>query len=128
VAVDRPDGAAIRPAALAEDRAAPQLTAMKADWQKERAAVARRTLSAGLILAALVFPFGASAAIGDHTGTSTPDVIVPETAPAPQTPAYPTPPVGANGIGVASPRAHRQFRNNTAAPRVIAPVIPTFGH
>jgi hypothetical protein len=72
-------------------------------------------------LVVLLAPFGACAAIGDFTGTSSPTVIVPQTTPAPQTPAYPTPPIGTYGAGVFVPQAPRTLRNHTVAPRVVAP-------
>jgi hypothetical protein len=51
-------------------------------------------LKIGAMLIGLAMPLDAFAAIGDLTGTSSPTVIVPQTTPAPQTPAYPTPPIG----------------------------------
>ena len=78
-------------------------------------------LKIGAMLIVLTTPFDAFAAIGDLTGTSSPTVIVPQTTPAPQTPAYPTPPIGTYGAGVIAPRA---LRNHTAAPRVVTPTIP----
>jgi hypothetical protein len=81
-------------------------------------------LKIGAMLIVLTTPFDAFAAIGDLTGTSSPTVIVPQTTPAPQTPAYPTPPIGTYGAGAIVPRASRALRNHTAAPRVVAPAIP----
>jgi hypothetical protein len=78
-------------------------------------------LKFGTVLVVLLAPFGAWAAIGDFTGTSSPTVIVPQTTPAPQTPAYPTPPIGTYGAGAFVPQAPRTLRNHTVAPRVVAP-------
>jgi hypothetical protein len=84
--------------------------------------MAARILKIVAMLVVLAAPFDAFAAIGDLTGTSSPTVIVPQTTPAPQTPAYPTPPVGTYGGGAIAPRI---LRNHTAVPRVVAPTIPS---
>jgi hypothetical protein len=66
---------------------------------------------------------GSSAAyagtIGDFTGTSTPTVITPQMTPAPQTPAYPPPRIGADAgfIYLPAPRAHMHRHSG-------APVTP----
>ncbi len=48
--------------------------------------------------------------IGAHTGTSTPQVIVPQTTPAPQTPAYPPPQIGPVYLGSPVARYHHHWR------------------
>ncbi|WP_158817600.1 hypothetical protein [Methylocapsa sp. S129] len=64
----------------------------------------------------------AASGIGDITGTSTPEVVTPSTTPAPQTPAYPSPPVGSGAPAFpGSPYAAHQ---RMSAPRVVAPVKP----
>jgi hypothetical protein len=80
-------------------------------------------LKFGAALTILFAPFGARAAIGDFTGTSSPTVVIPQTTPAPQTPAYPTPPIGTYGAGAFVPRAPRTLHNHTVAPRVVAPAV-----
>ena len=90
--------------------------------------MAGRILKVGAVLAVVAASYDASAAIGDLTGTSTPTVIIPETTPGPQTPAYPTPPIGTYGAGAVAPRARslRYLRYPAAvprAPRVVAPPI-----
>jgi hypothetical protein len=47
-----------------------------------------------------------AAGIGDYTGTSTPQVIVPQTTFAPQTPAYSAPQIGPTFIGAPGTRFH----------------------
>ena len=81
-------------------------------------------LKIGAMLIGLAMPLDAFAAIGDLTGTSSPTIIVPQTTPAPQTPAYSTPPIGTYGAGAVAPRALRPLRNHTAVPRGVAPTIP----
>jgi hypothetical protein len=44
--------------------------------------------------------------IGDHTGTSTPQVVTPGVIAAPQTPAYPPPPIGPIGGPAVSSYSH----------------------
>jgi len=85
--------------------------------------MASNILKFGAALIVLYAPFGARAAIGDFTGTSSPTVIVPQTTPAPQTPAYPTPPIGTYGAGAFVPQPPRTLRSHTIAPRVVAPAI-----
>jgi hypothetical protein len=47
--------------------------------------------------------------IGDYTGTSTPQVITPGVVAAPQTPAYPPPPIGSDiGPAVSSYSHYRE--------------------
>jgi hypothetical protein len=47
--------------------------------------------------------------IGDYTGTSTPQVITPGVIAAPQTPAYPPPPIGSDiGPAVSSYSHYRE--------------------
>jgi hypothetical protein len=82
----------------------------------------------GVALIIVAVPFEALAAIGDLTGTSSPTVVVPQTTPAPQTPAYPTPPIGAYGGWAIAPHVSRAWRSHPTAPRVVAPTIPAIRH
>ena len=73
--------------------------------------------------AALLIAFTASGVtlagadgIGSYTGTSTPQVIVPQTTPAPQTPAYPSPPIGPNYLGAPVARFHHHHWRAPARP------------
>jgi hypothetical protein len=75
-------------------------------------------LKCGALLIALIAPVETRA---EDNNTSPPTVIVPQTTPAPQTPAYPPPPVGANAFGVVAPRASGSVRS---APHVVAPANP----
>ena len=75
-----------------------------------------RILTFGAALIALAIPVEVFAAAGDLTESSPPVVVVPQTTPAPQTPAYPTPPIGTYGVGAVAPR----FLRHTA-PHVVAP-------
>jgi hypothetical protein len=52
-----------------------------------------RTCILAVALVALS-PVASYAQVGNSSGISPPMVIVPQTTPAPQTPAYPTPPIG----------------------------------
>jgi hypothetical protein len=52
------------------------------------------------LLIALIAPLGAYA---EDDNTSPPGVVVPQTTPAPQTPAFPSPPIGANNFAPAAP-------------------------
>jgi hypothetical protein len=61
--------------------------------------MANAHLRCGALLVGLLASTAALAAIGDFTGTSTPTVIIPPSTPAPQTPAYPSPPIGTVGPG-----------------------------
>jgi hypothetical protein len=75
-----------------------------------------------LLAAALLIGLSSTAAdagaIGDFTGTSTPTVVTPQMTPAPQTPAYPPPRIGADAgyIYLPAPRAH--LHHHSAAPQV----------
>jgi hypothetical protein len=79
-------------------------------------------LKSGLAAVALLAPIAGQAAngIGSVTGTSTPEVVTPQTSPAPQTPAYPQPPIGTEqGLIIApAPAGH------AAPPRVVMPAKP----
>ena len=73
------------------------------------------------LLVALAAPIAAHAQIGNFTGTSTPTVVTPQTSPAPQTPAQPTLPPGANGPSVGVNGGLSAAHNHVAAPRVVTP-------
>jgi hypothetical protein len=73
--------------------------------------------------AALLIAFSVSGAtlsaadgIGGFTGTTTPQVIVPQTTPAPQTPAYPSPPIGPVFIGPPVARFHHHHWRSPGRP------------
>jgi hypothetical protein len=63
---------------------------------------------AALLVAFTAWGVSLSAAdgIGGFTGTTTPEVIVPQTTPAPQTPAYPSPTIGPVFVGPPVGRFH----------------------
>ena len=73
-------------------------------------------LKIGAVLIVLATPFDAFAAIGDLTGTSSPTIIVPQTTPAPQTPAYPSPPIGPVFIGPPVARFHHHHWRSPGRP------------
>jgi hypothetical protein len=54
--------------------------------------------------------------IGGFTGTTTPEVIVPQTTLAPQTPAYPPPPIGPDFVGPPVARFHHHHWRASARP------------
>jgi hypothetical protein len=54
--------------------------------------------------------------IGGFTGTTTPQVIVPQTTPAPQTPAYPSPPIGPVFVGPPVARFHHHHWRSPGRP------------
>jgi hypothetical protein len=77
--------------------------------------VNRKRLSIVLLLG-LTGSTAAYAAIGDFTGTSSPTVITPPTTPAPQTPAYPAPPIGSDQGFFYAPRPRATTHYNRAVP------------
>jgi|SRR5471030_393217 hypothetical protein len=76
----------------------------------------------GIMVLAFLAPVAGNAAngIGGVTGTSTPQVVTPSTSPAPQTPANPSPAVGATAPAIAGPPA--VAHNRAHAPVVVRPV------
>jgi hypothetical protein len=59
--------------------------------------------------------------IGSFTGTSTPQVITPHTTEAPQTPAYPEPPIGTNSAIFVGRQRHA---HHVHVPRTVIPAQP----
>lgn len=75
-------------------------------------------LKCSALLIALIAPVETRA---EDNNTSPPTVVVPQTTPAPQTPAFPPPPIGANAFGVVAPRTPGPVRG---APHVVTPANP----
>ena len=80
--------------------------------------MARKSLTAALLIGLSGSTAAYAGTIGDFTGTSTPTVVTPQTTPAPQTPAYPGPRVGADSGFVYAPADHLQVHHRGAAPQV----------
>jgi hypothetical protein len=80
--------------------------------------MARKRLTVALLIGLSGSTAAYAGTIGDFTGTSTPTVVTPQMTPAPQTPAYPGPRVGADAGFIYAPAARVHAHHRGGAPQV----------